>query len=103
MGIILFIQAMFVFSIICILISSVLILKNKELCRNNLQRIVSGIICCISSGVLLLMKESVVFYYESMDINLTKYTGFSINEFTLCFIGLIMIMAFINALSSKRY
>lgn len=92
------ILSVFIFSIVTILIIILLLWKTKELTFTDLQRLKGATICLISSGVLLILNESVTSNYNKASSFLSKHIEFETSELILYFLGITIFIAFFRAI-----
>lgn len=91
-----FLIAVFIFSIIVIIVNVFLIRKNKE--ESDFTRLLGGVLVFIGSGILLVFREKAAETLTMTNEILIENAGFSVTEIGLGFLILIVIIAIMKAI-----
>lgn len=83
------------------LLTLLLWFRTKEINHNELFRFIGAIICFISAGIMLIMKETVKTYYNYGIGELNKLIGISVNQLIIWLMISIIVLVFLKVL--KRW
>lgn len=98
MDIISLIFSLFIFSIIVMFFTLVLWLRTREINNKELVRFIGAIICFSSTGILLIMKETVKTTFNYGIAQLNNIIGISLNQLVIGFIIFIIVLVFLKVL-----
>ncbi|MDD9309761.1 hypothetical protein PUS82_00245 [Cytobacillus firmus] len=95
MSLTIFLMSVFIFSIIVILINIILIRKNRD--KSDLTRLSGGLLVFISSGILLIFRDTASRTFGLANDIIFESIGFSFKEIGLFLLALIVVFAIFNA------
>ncbi|MBE7123902.1 hypothetical protein [Bacillus cereus] len=98
MNIISIILSMFIFSIIVLSIEILVWKKKKVISAAALKRGTGATICLVSSGILLILKNTVTATYNSVNLFFIQEEGFSIGFLALIIVGFILLISILNTI-----
>ncbi|WP_154214685.1 hypothetical protein [Bacillus cereus] len=98
MNIIPIILSMFIFSIIVLSIEILVWKKKKIISVAALKRGTGAAICLVSSGTLLILKNTVTATYNSVNLFFIQEAGFSIGFLALTIVGFILLLSILNVI-----